>query len=156
MEFANALDEYARASATLIDAVALVRADQLDRAASDGWTPRQIVHHVADSETQSYVRLRRLVAEPPGSLIQGYDEAAWAECAALGYRELPIAGALQIFSTVRAASLDVLARLGPDDFDRYGEHSESGRYTIAQWLDIYTRHPLEHTRQLHEALGDDS
>jgi hypothetical protein len=46
----------------------------------------------------------------------------------------------------------VLRRLSVDDLDRYGEHSASGRYTVALWLDIYVRHPREHTEQLLEAL----
>lgn len=50
----------------------------LDTADQEGWTPRQVIHHLADSEAQSYARLRRLVAEP-GTMIQGYDEARWAE-----------------------------------------------------------------------------
>lgn len=36
---------------------------------------RQVIHHVADSATQSYARLRRLLAEPLGSIIQGDDES---------------------------------------------------------------------------------
>ena len=42
-----------------------------------------VIHHVADSETNSYVRLRRLMAEPAGTAIQGYDEAQWARVTAL-------------------------------------------------------------------------
>ena len=57
----------------------------LDSADQEGWTPRQVIHHVADSEAQSYARLRRLVAEP-GTMIQGYDEARWAENKDLSYK----------------------------------------------------------------------
>lgn len=74
--------------------------DQIDRRVAGGWTARQIIHHVADSETQSYVRLPRLIAEPEGSLIQGYDEAAWAESDALGYRDLAIEHSLAVFAAV--------------------------------------------------------
>ena len=66
-----------------------VTADQLDVKYPEGWSARQIIHHLADSEAQSYARLRRLVAEP-GTLIQGYDEGAWGENSTLGYSELPI------------------------------------------------------------------
>jgi hypothetical protein len=44
--------------------------EDLDIKHPDGWSPRQIIHHVADSETQSYARIRRLIAEPLGSVIQ--------------------------------------------------------------------------------------
>ncbi len=152
MDLASAIEEYARSTQSLLEAASQVTTDQLDRHVPGGWSARQILHHVADSETQSYIRLRRLLAEPAGSVIQGYDEAAWAECDALGYRDLPIEHSLQVFGAVRTASLDVLRRLSLDDLDRYGEHSEAGRYTLAQWLDIYTRHPREHTQQLNEAV----
>ena len=55
-----------------------VSKDQLDVKDPEGWSARQIIHHLADSEAQSYARLRRLVAEPEGSIIQGYDENLWA------------------------------------------------------------------------------
>ena len=152
MDFSSAADAYEASTLVLLNAIDGVSVEQLDRHVHDGWSARQIVHHLADSETQSYARLRRLIAEPPGSVIQGYDEAAWAESEVLGYRELAIEHAVAVFRAVRAASLDVLRRLSVDDLDRFGEHSESGRYTLATWLDVYTRHPLEHTAQLLEAV----
>ena len=57
----------------------------LDKTDSEGWSPRQVIHHMADSEAQSYARLRRLIAEP-GTTIQGYDEGKWAEDPTLGYK----------------------------------------------------------------------
>jgi hypothetical protein len=46
----------------------------------------------------------------------------------------------------------VLGRLSQDDLDRYGEHSESGRYTLAMWLTIYRQHPRAHAAQRLEAI----
>ena len=56
-------------------------------------------------------------------------------------------------TAVRAASLDVLRRLNESDLERSGEHSNSGRYTLAMWLDIYTEHPRAHAAQLVEAVN---
>jgi len=145
--------DYAAATAHFLDAVGAITADNIDRHVADGWSARQIVHHVADSETQSYARLRRLLAEPEGSIIQGYDEGAWAQCAALGYRELPIEHSLVVFAAVRQASCDVLARADDADFERTMNHSESGTYTLATWVEVYTRHPHEHAAQLVEAIN---
>jgi hypothetical protein len=153
MDLSGAVNDYEASTHVLLEAARSVRQDQLDRRVPGGWSARQIIHHVADSETQSYVRLRRLIAEPEGSLVQGYDEVAWAESDALGYRDLAVEHSLAVFAAVRGASLDVLRRLSEDDLDHYGEHSESGRYTVAMWLDIYVRHPREHTEQLLEALN---
>ena len=153
MSLNDILADYAAATVAFLDAVTAITADNIDRHVTDGWSARQIVHHVADSETQSYSRLRRILAEPDGSLIQGYDEAAWAECATLGYRELAIEHSLSVFTAVRQASLDVLARVGDGDFERTAHHSESGPYTLATWVDVYTRHPREHAEQLLHAIS---
>ena len=152
MDVARAAADYEGATLDFRRAVELVNDDIIDRHVEGGWSARQVVHHVADSEAQSYARLRRLLAEPPGSIIQGYDEAGWAESALLGYRELSIEHSLAVVLAVRSSSLDLLRRLGSEDLDRYGMHSESGRYSVATWLDVYTRHPLEHRSQLLEAI----
>jgi hypothetical protein len=156
VELTNAARDYEASTNVFLEAVERVTEENIDRHVPDGWSPRQIVHHVADSEAQSYARLRRLLAEPLGSIIQGYDEAAWATCGLLGYQELAIEHSLSVFISVRAASLDILKRLTSDDLERYGEHSESGRYSVATWLETYTRHPREHAAQLIEALNVDA
>jgi len=66
-----------------------------------------VIHHVADSEAQSYARLRRLIAEP-GIQIQGYDESAWGENETLGYKDLPTALSFDVFRGVRASSLEII------------------------------------------------
>lgn len=124
----------------------------LDVKHPDGWSPRQIIHHVADSEAQSYARIRSLIAEPLGSVIQGYDEEAWAKNPTLGYEDLDVTNSIAVFSAVRASTLDLIKRLSASDLERYGEHSESGQYTVLQWFESYVRHPDEHAEQLERAL----
>jgi DinB superfamily len=153
MTLSDDVAAYSMATSQFLHDVTVVNNDNLDRHVEGGWSARQVIHHVADSEAQSYARLRRLLAEPPGSVIQGYDEAAWAECHQLGYRDLPIVHSLEVFTAVRLASLDVLGRLREADLECYGEHSESGRYTLATWLDVYTQHPRAHAAQLLEAVN---
>jgi hypothetical protein len=94
------------------------------------------------------VRIRRLVAEPEGSVIQGYDEGVWAECEKLGYKDAPVENSIAVYAAVRAGSLDVLKRLEESDLLKFGEHSESGKFTIEKWLVNYTKHPLDHGDQL--------
>ena len=60
------IDRYAAGPADVVDALAGITAEELDRApAPDAWTAREIVHHLADSETNSYVRLRRMLRGRP-------------------------------------------------------------------------------------------
>jgi hypothetical protein len=143
---------YESATQYFLNLARAVTKDQLDIKHSDGWSARQIIHHMADSEAQSYARLRRLVAEPEGSIIQGYDEGAWASCTQLGYESAPVENSIAVFAAVRAGSLDVIKRLEESDLEKAGEHSESGRFTIAMWLEGYTKHPVDHGDQLIRAV----
>jgi hypothetical protein len=145
-------DAYERSTAEFDQLASSVPAESLDAHQPGEWSARQIIHHVADSEAQSYARLRSLVAEPAGSVIQGYDEGAWAECSALGYEQLPVENSLAVYRAVRAGSLDVLRRLTPTDLDRRGVHTESGEYSVRTWITNYTAHPIDHADQLRRAL----
>ena len=146
--------EYEAATKYFADRVVALSGNDLDRSQPGGWSPRQVIHHVADSEAQSYARLRRLVAEPVGSAIQGYDESAWAENETLGYKELPIENSFAVYLSVRAASLDIVRRLTLEDLDRYGEHSERGKFTVSDWIRVYSKHPRDHAGQITEALAN--
>ncbi len=132
-------------------ALAGAEGEDLDRRSQGGWSARMVVHHLADSEANSYVRLRRLLAEPSGSLLQGYDEAAWARSAELGYQDRDLQPSLAVFRAVRAASSELLERLREADFERAGIHEESGRYTVRDWLRIYAAHAEEHADQIRRA-----
>jgi hypothetical protein len=125
-----------------------VTAEVIDVHAENEWSARQCIHHMADSEAQSYARLRRLVAEPEGSIIQGYDEGAWAYEPKLAYADGDVTNSIAVYAAVRAASLDLVKRLEESDLEKFGEHTESGKYTIARWLETYTKHPYDHGDQM--------
>ena len=143
--------EYEAATQYFLGCIAQVNENNIDRHEAGEWTARQVIHHVADSEAQSYARLRRLLAEP-NPVIQGYDEGAWAECEALGYRDLPIENSVAVYTAVRAASLDLIKRLEPSQLDLAGVHTEAGPYDVRRWLSTYSNHPREHAAQLLRAL----
>jgi hypothetical protein len=151
MSLSELAKDYEAATAAFYQAAIGLNEEELDRAKAEGWNARQVIHHVADSEAQSYARLRRLVAEP-GAQIQGYDEAAWGENDTLGYKELPIKISLDVFLAVRASSLEIIKRLNPDQLKNTGIHSESGEYSIENWIATYTNHPQEHAEQIRSGL----
>ncbi|HEX8096650.1 MAG TPA: DinB family protein [Pyrinomonadaceae bacterium] len=109
------------------------------------WSAREIVHHLADSETTSAIRLRRLLAEDR-PVIQGYDQDRFA--VVLRYNERDTAPALEAFRAARATTAQILARMTEDDWRREGEHTESGRYTAEDWLRIYAAHAHGHAAQI--------
>jgi hypothetical protein len=151
-DLAEAIAAYRSATEEFLAVAAELSDDQLDREPPEpgGWTPRMVIHHVADSETNSYVRLRRLLAEPEGSTIQGYDEGRWAEV--LHY-DRPVAGSLAVFRAVRDSSAELLSTLDFGDLGRAGVHTESGPYTVADWLRTYVAHARDHAEQIRWALG---
>ena len=147
MDLQQVAKDYEAATNKFLVAVKNFPMTDLDKPKKDGWNARQVIHHLADSESQSCARLRRLVAEP-GTTIQGYDENKWAASDVLGYKELPIESSLALFKASREASLTIIKRLTPELLNNAGVHTESGEYTIKKWIDGYTRHPQEHAEQL--------
>ena len=139
--------DYQAATEVFLAAYAKLDPADLDKPKSDGWNARQVIHHLADSESQSCARLKRLVAEP-GTTIQGYDENKWAESATLGYTELPIENSIALFKASRAASLEIIKRLSVEQLSNAGVHTESGAYDLRKWLKGYTNHPKDHAGQL--------
>lgn len=155
MDLKNAAEAYSQATTEFLYVANKLSESQLDASQSGEWSARQVIHHVADSEAQSYARLRRLIAEP-GTQIQGYDESSWGDNETLGYKILPIAHSLAVFTAVRASSLEMIKRLSSSQLENKGIHSESGEYTIKNWLETYIRHPLEHAAQIQSSLNGDS
>jgi DinB superfamily len=134
--------------AAVAEALLKITPEELDARPGPGrWTPREIVHHLADSETTSAVRLRRLLVEER-PLIQGYDQEEFAR--KLHY-DRPHEISLELFRCARASTAELLERLGPTDWTREGTHSESGRYTVETWLQIYAEHAHKHAMQIRAA-----
>ncbi len=109
------------------------------------WSATEIVHHLADSETTSALRLRRLLVEDH-PLIQGYDQEAFA--ARLNYNNRDMAPALEAFRSARATTAQLFDLMSEDDWQREGTHSESGVYTPEDWLKIYAAHAHNHAGQI--------
>ena len=105
----------------------------------------EIVHHLADSETTSALRLRRLLVEDH-PLIQGYDQEAFA--ARLNYNNRDMAPALEAFRSARATTAQLFDLMSEYDWQREGTHSESGVYTPEDWLKIYAAHAHNHADQI--------
>ena len=120
----------------------------LDRRPGPGrWTAREIVHHLADSEMTSAIRLRRLIAED-GPTIHGYDQDDYARRL---FYDRPIAASLAAFKAARESTVEILERLTPEQWERTGTHSESGAYGVERWLEIYAAHAHGHAEQIRRA-----
>lgn len=140
--------QYADGYRVVSDALDGITEAELDaREAHGEWSPRQVVHHLADSEMTSAIRLRRMLVED-APLIQGYDQEAFA--ARLHY-DRPIHGSLAAFKAARETTSELLERMTDADWERDGTHTESGHYTALGWLEIYAVHAHEHADQIRRA-----
>ena len=139
------IERYMDGYQAVVAALAEVTAVELDAEVADGWSIREIVHHLADSEMTSAIRLRRLLAET-NPIISGYDEAEFAR--RLYYRKRPIESSLAAFKAARETTATILACMTADDWNRMGTHSESGPYSAETWLEIYVAHAEDHADQI--------
>ena len=112
------------------------------------WTAREIVHHLADSEMTSAIRLRKLLAEDQ-AIIHGYDQEEFARRL---YYDRPLEASLDAFRAARVATAELLDRLTADEWAREGTHTESGRYSVTRWLEIYADHAHNHADQIRRAV----
>jgi hypothetical protein len=148
-ERAALIKRYKEGHRAVMDAFRGIADDELDRSASGEWTPRQIAHHLADNEMTAGVRLRRLIVEE-SPVIQGYDEADFAMKLT---SDRPIAPSLELMRYVRESSAQILDRLTETDWQRAGTHSESGPYSVENWLTIYAAHGHDHAAQIKRSRG---
>lgn len=139
------IEQYQDGHRVVLEALRGCTEAELDvRPAADDWTPREIVHHLADSEMTSAIRLRRLLAEDH-PVIAGYDEAEFAR--RLHY-DRPIEDSLEALQAARKSTAAILERLSDAEWKREGTHTESGRYTVETWLEIYAAHAHDHAAQI--------
>lgn len=123
---------------------------ELDAVPGEGkWSARQIVHHLADSEMTSAIRLRMLIASPNPSIV-GYDQEEFAR--KLYYTDRPIEASLDAFSAARRSTAEILDRMSEAEWLREGTHSEHGRYTVLKWLELYAAHAHSHADQILVAI----
>ncbi|MGI8925551.1 MAG: DinB family protein [Tepidiformaceae bacterium] len=144
-ERASLLERYRDGYRAVEEALGGITEAELDERPADGWTPREIVHHLADSEMTSAIRLRRLIAEDSPE-IAGYDEAEFAR--RLHYGDRAIGASLAALRAARLTTAEIVERLTEEEWQRAGQHGESGRYSVEDWLQIYAAHGHDHAEQI--------
>ena len=145
-ERASLIDQYANGPRRLRAALATVPKEALQWRPKPGeWSAHEVVVHCSDSETQSASRIRVVLSEKD-PVILGYDEAQWARD--FDYHAHPMDVALATVDAVRANTTALLRRLPESAWSKVGRHTESGRYTAEDWLQIYADHLENHARQI--------
>jgi uncharacterized damage-inducible protein DinB len=117
-----------------------------------GWTVRQLVHHVADSHMNSYIRVKLALTENAPT-INAYDEAAWAKLPDSG---LPVEVSHGLVGAVHARLVSLFEAMSESDFEKSFTHPERGPVTLSNNLALYAWHSQHHTAhitRLRERMG---
>ncbi len=117
-------------------------AEQLDTPyRPDGWTVRQLVHHVPDSHMNAYVRFKlALTEEEP--LIKAYEEDRWAKLP--DTQSTPITISILLLESLHARWVQLLRHMTAADFARTLKHPEHGSMRLDRMLALYAWHGPHH------------
>ncbi len=142
------IDRYRDGHAEVGRSLEGISEDELNAPEAPGeWNPREVVHHLADSEMTSAMRIRLLVAEDHAT-IQGYDQERFARTL---YYDRPIGQSMAAFGAARAVTAEFLDRMSDDDWSSAGTHTESGPFSAEEWLRYYANHAHDHADQIRRA-----
>jgi hypothetical protein len=148
------IDQIAAVPARLRVAVDGLTEGYLDHPYRDeGWTVAQVVHHVADSHINAYVRFKLAVTEdnPP---VKAYNEALWAGLADASATN--VRGSLDLLASLHGRWVAFLWSLDAGQFSRTYHHSAMGPVTLDHALALYAwhgRHHTAHITALRERMG---
>jgi hypothetical protein len=136
------IDDIAALPNLLENAVHHISEERLDTPyRPGGWTVRQVVHHLADSHLNCYIRCKWTLTEDTPT-IKAYDENGWA--ALPDARELPIEYSLNLVQALHARWVCVLENLTEEDMGRGFNHPESGYMDFPTILSHYAWHGRQH------------
>jgi len=139
---------------SLRSAVAALSEEQLETPyRPGGWTVRQLVHHVADSHMNAYIRVRLGLTEDWPTIVP-YQENRWAELedASSG----TVSTSFDLLQALHTRWVQLFASLDEQDWKRGYVHPENGRETLAQAVVLYDwhgRHHTAHVTQLTARMG---
>jgi hypothetical protein len=118
-----------------------------------GWTIRQLVHHIADSHINAYVRTKRALTED-WPAVNAYDEKLWAELP--DARTLPIGVSMELLEALHRRWVALFEALTDEQWQRGYVHSEDGSQKLADVLQTYAwhcRHHVAHVTELRKRMG---
>jgi uncharacterized damage-inducible protein DinB len=140
------LRQMATMSETLGAAVEGLGGEQLGTPYREGgWTPRQVVHHLADAHMNGFVRFKLALTEDLPA-IKTYEEDLWAETA--DGREAPVEVSLRLLAALHQRWMILLEALSAAQLGRAFSHPQRGVMTIDQAIQLYAWHGLHHTAHI--------
>ena len=120
----------------------------------DGWNSREIVHHVADSHINAFMRFKLALTED-NPTIKPYNQQAFTELSDV--KNIPINISLTLLHALHARMLEVLKNIKDDEWTRTVVHPEYGKqmsvwYLLGQYA-WHGKHHTAHINKLRERMG---
>jgi uncharacterized damage-inducible protein DinB len=115
-----------------------------------GWTVRQVVHHVADSHMNAFIRIKLALTEDAPT-IKTYEEQLWAELPDV--KRTPVDVSLRILEALHERWIALLRGMAESDFQKVLVHPDLGRMTIDEVLALYEWHGRHHAAHIQQALS---
>lgn len=141
-----ALDGIRQLPTNLRSAVVAFSEEQLETPyRPGGWTVRQLIHHVADSHMNAYVRVRLALTEDWPTIF-AYQEERWAELE--DARAAAVSSSLDLLQALHIRWVRLFASLGEPDWKRGYAHPVNGRQSVEQALILYDWHGRHHTAHI--------
>lgn len=140
------IDEIAALPARLRAVLAGLTAPQFDTPYREGgWTVRQVVHHLADSHLNMYIRFKLALTETEPT-IRPYDEGLWAELP--DARTARMETSLELLEGLHERWVMTMRNMSAEEFKRSFIHPETGRWTLERAAGLYAWHCRHHTAHI--------
>lgn len=144
------VDQFIEAGESVLAEMRSLTPQEADlKGADGGWSPRFVVHHLADAEIVNARRLRRLLSEDNVTL-DTFDPVALAQGT---HYDRPVEESIALFEATQRANVGLIESLTPADWEKRGTHVELGVYTVSVWLSRRTEHNAGHLKQIEDARG---
>lgn len=145
------ISDISQLPAKLRASVSKLSKEQLDTPyRPDGWTLKQLIHHIADSHMSALLRFKWALTEDEPT-IKAYDEKSFAEL--YDSKLAPVQISIDFITALHGKWVILLENMSNSDFERTFVHPETGyRYTLKESLGHYSWHGRHHYAHLHNLL----
>ncbi|HKM80357.1 MAG TPA: putative metal-dependent hydrolase [Candidatus Acidoferrum sp.] len=141
-----AIDDIAGTPGKVRAAVAGLSDAQLDTPYREGgWTVRQVVHHLADSHINAYVRWRLALTETQPTM-KPYEESEWANLE--DARSAPVGVSLKLLEALHERWVRLLRSVKKEQYGRTLLHPDFGVKNLDWLLFLYSWHGKHHTAHI--------
>ncbi len=113
------------------------------------WTVRQLVHHLADSHMNAFIRFKLAMTEEQPT-IKPYNQDEWSSLP--DSVSFPVDASLKVLSGLHARWVRLLRAMPDEAWSRTIMHPERGVMSLDDLLEVYAGHGLKHLEHMRKAI----